>query len=357
MTVGRPARYLPGMPTPAASTQIGRVSIRKRGRYWYARYRPYRGAKQIQECLEVSTKEQASRKAMELNRLLDKGPEALEERKQASGTTFEQLADEFDANYRNWSETTRQGNIGLVRTLRDEFGGLPLVAVTSRLLRGYLSKRLDAGDMSKGTHNRYLAYLRRLFALAVEYGYLEDNPAEKIKYIREDKLPPKALTDEQLVALDAVLPEAYRPLLRFAVDTGLRRSELFGLRWDDVDWAQRQLIVRHSKAGEFRVVPFTQAVGKILEERRATLAAESVQDVRVWPFVDIKKALSIAGQAAGIGHVHLHQFRHTYATRLLDKGVPLDRIQTLLGHKSIVTTQRYARTRPEHLAEAVAALD
>ena len=71
---------------------------------------------------------------------------------------------------------------------------------------------------------------------------------------------------------------------------------------------------------------------------------------------DIREALDGAGKRSGIGHVTQHQLRHTFASRLRDKGVPLDRIKELLGHKTMVMTLRYAQANPVQLREAIEAL-
>ena len=69
-------------------------------------------------------------------------------------------------------------------------------------------------------------------------------------------------------------------------------------------------------------------------------------------FVDLKKSLSSAGVRAGIGHVHLHMLRHTFATRLREKGAPLSSIMQALGHKSLDMTLRYAQATPIELRTA-----
>ncbi|MEW6756476.1 MAG: tyrosine-type recombinase/integrase, partial [Candidatus Latescibacterota bacterium] len=77
----------------------------------------------------------------------------------------------------------------------------------------------------------------------------------------------------------------------------------------------------------------------------------------VVPFRDIKRALDTAGRKAGIGHVHPHQLRHVFATRLRDRGVPLDRLMELMGHRTMAMSLRYARARPQQLVEAIQALN
>ena len=77
----------------------------------------------------------------------------------------------------------------------------------------------------------------------------------------------------------------------------------------------------------------------------------------VLPQGDFSRALAKAAEKAGVGHVHPHMLRHTSATRLRDRGVPLDRIMELMGHRSYQMVLRYAKARPQQLIEAIEALD
>ena len=84
---------------------------------------------------------------------------------------------------------------------------------------------------------------------------------------------------------------------------------------------------------------------------------KSDASVPVLPFNEPTKVFRELEEATGIQRIHLHRFRDTFATRLLDRGVPLDRVQKLLGHKDISMTLRYAKTREEKLREAIETLN
>ncbi len=118
-----------------------------------------------------------------------------------------------------------------------------------------------------------------------------------------------------------------------------------------------KLTIGKSKTGEFRMVWLTDRAKSVLTDLKSRQLSKKVVDVRVFPFTDIRGSLDAAAERAGIGHVHMHQFRHTYATRLRDKGVPLDRIKELLGHKTMAMVLRYAKARPEQTREVVATLN
>ena len=96
----------------------------------------------------------------------------------------------------------------------------------------------------------------------------------------------------------------------------------------------------------------TETVHQLLFSLRGANGTE-----QVIPFVDVGRGLSRASQNAGIKHVHLHMLRHTFATRLRDRGVPLDRIMELMGHKSMEMVLRYAKARPQQLVDAIHTLN
>lgn len=193
--------------------------------------------------------------------------------------------------------------------------------------------------------------------MAHRWGYISHNPAEKVTMLKVQSEPPDALTDEELENLLSELPDAPHIIASVAVDTGMRRTELQELQWADVDFHKQSITVRKQKNYEFRVIPMTDRVYEILKDLKEKSLESKVKDLRVIPFVDIKKSLHSAGTRAGIGHVHLHMLRHTFATRLRDRGVPLDRIMELLGHKSMQMVLRYAKAHPQQLEEAIEALN
>ena len=130
------------------------------------------------------------------------------------------------------------------------------------------------------------------------------------------------------------------------------------------------IAVGKSKAKNFRVVPLTERVHSHLKNKYEQ-AQENSKVVPLMkklpvlpspldsstPFFDVRRPLSAAGYKIGIGHIHLHQLRHTWATRLRDKEVPLDRIMELGGWSSYAMVQKYAKSRPTHLIKAIAALN
>jgi integrase len=339
---------------------IGQVRLRQRGpkKVWHIRYMTPAGRKE--ESLKVTNLKVAMRKARETNDMLERGEYVnIETRKSHKGMTFSEYLEEFRSNYTKWGEKTWKGNRGMLTKLEGEFGPLPLQAITTRLIESYLARRRDLDSISSSTTNRYLAAFKTMFKMAVRWGYIGHNPADPIKALREESEIPQALTDEQLQKLLEKLPAYAVPFVSLAADTGMRRSEMEQLVWSDVQFEERMIVIRGSgaKNDEFRVIPMTDRVFGLLQELKKLNKESPVTNLRVLVWQDIKKSLHTAGMNAGVGHVHLHMLRHTFATRLRDRGVPLDRIKELLGHKSMAMVLRYAKARPEQLKSAIEALN
>jgi integrase len=153
------------------------------------------------------------------------------------------------------------------------------------------------------------------------------------------------------------------PIVLTLLNTGLRFGELTQLRWAAVDLRSRLLTVDGdtAKSELTRYVPMPAEVLSILARWRMQKRAGPRDLVfpgkHGRPLVDIKTAWKPLLRRAAIEQFRLHDLRHTYASKLVQRGVDLYKVQRLLGHASPAMTQRYAHLAPDHLAAAVAVLD
>ncbi len=242
----------------------------------------------------------------------------------------------------------------MLRKLDEEFGGHSLDSITTRQIERYLTRRRNTDGITTATANRYLATLKTLFKTACNWDYISDNPTTRLSMLKEQSRVPDALSDHELDALIAECPERTRQVVIMAADTGMRRSELQRLSWRDVNFETGTVTVRQSKNKDYRVIPMTDRVRSMLMRLKPELTEP---EQRVIVFGDIKRSLHSAGMRANVGHVHLHMLRHTLATRLRDRGVPIDRIMQVMGHRTMEMSLRYAHARPQQLVEAIAALN
>ena len=237
--------------------RVGDVNVYGRGRYWHCSF--WTPAGRQRKALHTTSRRTAERKAREYDELVSRQAwqelELVDQPRGKAVSFRDFIYQEYLPKYCDWAETTLKGNKGRLRLICVEWGDRPLDSITARDIKTYLKRRQEEG-LSRASQNRYLAMLKALFKAAVAYGHCRTNPTTEVTMQREAQKVPDALTESQVEALLPQCSDRIRPCVTVAVDTGLRRSELFGLRWGDVDLVEEgQLIVRKSKSGEFRGGP------------------------------------------------------------------------------------------------------
>jgi len=239
-------------------------------------------------------------------------------------------------------------------------------------LRAWLKERKDdpvkegkkrKPDRSKATLNRYLQLLRGMFYRAMDWGlYPGPNPLRKVKFFRESS-PVKPLSEAELEkVLEAAraisdkpaspLQKAFYDLVQFALNTGLRKAELLGLRWHDIK--DGEIVVR-GKGDKIREVPLNQAAQAVLarQARRSEFVFYIPNRDRPGLF---RRTTALISKRAGVPF-HFHLLRHFFATALLEKGADLVTVSELLGHSSSMTSLLYTHTDPDRKRRAVELMD
>lgn len=234
------------------------------------------------------------------------------------------------------------------------FGRYQLAEITPLLIERFKRERRE-GVTVRGTIrapasvNRELETLSRIFSVAIENGHLDANPCRAVRKLRQNNTRTRYLTpdeEERLRIACEKSPGYLWPLIQFAIQTGMRRGELFALRWDDIDLGRGLIHVRDTKSGRDRVVPLSSRARAVLENVRR--AGE-----RVFPLSDVKKAFGAALRRAGIRDFRFHDLRHTAATRWAEAGADIQTIAALLGHSTLQMAMRYTHPQAEQLRKAV----
>jgi integrase len=205
------------------------------------------------------------------------------------------------------------------------------------------------------TINRELSCLRRIFNLAIAWGKAERNPVKGVRFFREEKLPERVLTDDEVELLLLCCNRITRDVVRFALNTGMRRGEILNLKWDQVDLRTGYIIVTKTKSGKQRNIPINDTASHVLERQPRNGAYVFHRDGK--PAKSVRHTFEQAVKKAAIGHCRFHDLRHTFATKLVLAGVSLPVVKELLGHSTITTTMRYAHPTPESKLSAVGLLD
>jgi site-specific recombinase XerD len=253
------------------------------------------------------------------------------------------------------------GDRSTVGKLLPVFGKVPLEDITPQTIKAYLDTR---DDLTKTTINRYRGTISMIFQEAIRNGKAKANPARLVRLHREDNSRVRFITYPEEAAIRAVIRERcpiHEPELTLALETGMRRGELYSLDWDRVDVARRQLHLLKTKNGTARVVILTAAAVSALEQLQKrrnpdspkvclTRYREPMVSPRAWFELVMEEAVK---KNPSLKDVTWHIFRHTYISRLVMAGVDLRTVQELAGHKDIKMTVRYAHLAPAHKLAAV----
>lgn len=251
---------------------------------------------------------------------------------------------------------------------KGKYGRLPVSDISRRSLSLHIEKRRIAGK-SNSTINREISILSASINYAIKrWGWNIANPATGL-YLKIPEGRLRWLTMVECRALLRAAAESHAPhLLDFillALHTGMRRSEILRLENNNIDLDGKKIFLESSqtKNGRRRVIPLNEHALSAIRSRKQWNDANGLIGNRLFlqrngrPVVQINTAFKNAVRVAGIEDFRLHDLRHTFASWLVQSGVPLPEVRDLLGHSSIKQTERYAHLAPGHLQKAVAVLD
>lgn len=177
--------------------------------------------------------------------------------------------------------------------------------------------------------------------------------AVKVDNQKTEDLNPKQLK-RLLEEIDKSTDVEAKAIMRLALYTGMRRGEMFKLKWNDIDFQRGFIAIKNPKGGASQKIPLNEQARQVLENHPRTAEYVFVRPDGE-PFTDIRRRVNPIKEAAGIPDDFraLHGLRHTYASMLASSGkVDLYTLQKLLTHKSPIMTQRYAHLRDEALRQA-----
>lgn len=216
-------------------------------------------------------------------------------------------------------------------------------------LRGYLSDYQQQTQCSKGNIDNIRRIMSSFFTWLEDENYILKSPVRRIHKIRSNKTVKETYTDEALETMrDQCGCLRDLAMIDLLASTGMRVGELVRLNRDDIDFENRECVV-FGKGSKERPVYF-DARTKIhlknyLESRSDDNPALFVSLLSPYNRLEISGVevrLRKLGRRLGITKVHPHKFRRTLATRAIDKGMPIEQVQRLLGHAKIDTTMQYA---------------
>ena len=248
-----------------------------------------------------------------------------------------------------------------VNKLVRAFGNLKLSEFTTALVEEYQSKRIAQG-CANATVNRELAVLKHMVHKAVQWDLVDDDVLKrvrKVKQLKENNRRLRYLSREEADRLIAACYKAPKcshlaPIIITALHTGMRRSEILKLKWDDIDFRAGFIYVRDSKNYQSRMIPLTETLKQTLKSLPRHITSPYVfcrEDGK--PYNEVKKAFNKVVKYAGIKDFHFHDLRHTFASWLVMGGTDLATVKELLGHKSINIYMTIDKKQQNQMAENV----
>lgn len=312
---------------------------------------------------------------------------------------YQSLGGFIEHKYKDWVLTERKAGQGTLNKLAQSFTHLytrDMSKITPWDVQKWRTQEIKKG-LKPATINRQLVALKAVLSKAVEWEVIDKHPLRSVKPLKTDtKSKVRYLSNDEEKRLRSALDvreakirrervnankwrqergyELYedlnskkfadhlKPIVLLALNTGMRRGELFDFTWQNVDLKKRIVTVEgiRSKSGSTCHIPLNdEALGALIAWRNQTDSNDLV-----FPnpntgkrFDNIKKSWEHLRTAAKIKDFRFHDLRHHFASKLVMAGVDLNTVRELLGHSELSMTLRYAHLAPEHKAAAVALIN
>lgn len=287
------------------------------------------------------------------------------------GKQEDSISDFIDQVYLPWARANKRHPVNdemHCKTIRQFFEGKTFEQVSPLLIEKFKRERLATPvvrikkvkgvevktewQRAPATVNRELEVLSKIFTMAVDNGITASNPCRKVKKFRQDNQRNRYLTTDEEEKLMAALNGRrahLRPIVVIALNTGMRRGEILGLTWSNVDLVRGLIYVTNTKSGVNRIIPINKTV-------KAELEALEREGERVFNIDWIKRSFMSALREAKIKNFRFHDLRHTAATRLADAGADAFTIAAILGHSTIQMSARYTHATDERKRRALEAI-
>jgi integrase len=300
----------------------------------------------------------------------------------------------IETRYEKWTLTNLKSGKTTINRIKTQFADMmekPLEDIDLYTVGEWQSERLEE-ETSHATINRDLTCLKALLSKAVEWEIIKEHPLAKLKPLKVDAHTKVRFLDEDeeaalRTALDKreerirtareshnawskergyplkpdipkdAFADHLKPMVLLSLNTGMRRGELFGLKWEDVNLTQNILTVigDNAKSGKTRHIHLNSVAISALKQWKKYRDKSPL----VFPAKDgerlnnVKKSWGKLLNDAGITNFRWHDMRHDFASKLVMAGVDLNTVRELLGHATIQMTLRYAHLAPKHKADAV----
>ncbi|HYD94390.1 MAG TPA: site-specific integrase [Noviherbaspirillum sp.] len=332
------------------------ASIRCRNGKWQARVRR-RGHPDAEKTF--SSRKDAEKWTRQIESEMDRG--CFIDRTEAERALFGEVLQRYLQEVVPGKRGRETESVRIRALMLSDLANRSMANLNSKIIATWRDERLK--QVSGSTVNRELNIISAVINTAIkEWGIaLPNNPVTLIKRPRSG--PPRnrridPAEEERLLQALEVAPRTadgrfcgpqnawMKPLVQFALETAMRRGEMLGLGWEDVDLQRRVAHLKQTKNGDARTVPLSTEAVKVLDGLPRSLSG------RVFPITSdaVKKAFSRACCRAKLTRVVFHTLRHEATSRLSEKLPNVIELAAITGHKDLRMLQRYYHPRPEALA-------
>ena len=353
-----------------------------------------RGRKKTLGRVGILTLDQARQEATQYLAEARKLGEPLAVTQGRKGATLPSLRDFIDDTYMPWFKTHHKGHEKTLHTLDNNFDAIMpqrIDAISGRDLEQIRTAWMQAGNKAS-TVNRKMGSISGVFSRAVEWEYIGTHPLAKLKQLKVDSLglvryldtdEAKRLREALDTRQDEIRAEResanqwradrgkqqmqsllqlsftdhLKPMVLVSLNTGMRRGELFDLKWSAVNFSTNTITAAGdtTKTSDTRHIPMNKETVSVLEhwKKQAGKSRYVFPNQEGGRLEDVKSAWLRLLERAKIDGFRWHDMRHDFASRLVMAGVPLNTVRDLLGHSDIKMTLRYAHLAPGTKAAAV----
>jgi integrase len=284
----------------------------------------------------------------------------MPEVKRVTNHVFNELSEKY-LTWINGRQKSARTKGYIINQIVDTFGSLSLRRFNTAIVEQLQTDLMNRG-LKNSSCNKVLNVLKHMFTKAVEWEMVESETLKrirKVKLLRDDGKRLRYLSKEECQALVNACDNHPKSIVITALNTGMRKGEIFSLKWDNVDLRHGFILLDVTKNGERREIPIDDTLRVTLQgiARRLDIPYVFYDRNIGKAYQDVKRSFRTALRKVGIRDRHFHDLRHTFASHLVMAGVNITTVRELLGHKTLTMTLRYTHLAPSHKVKAVDFLD